>query len=69
MVSRVSFQGLYGRVSLQVCMGGPNISGVQISRDRPPGPHYKKHNTKVTKEQLLRAHVCDILYAYNFITN
>ena len=33
MVSRVSFQGLYGRVSLQSLHGGPNISGVQISRD------------------------------------
>ena len=35
MVSRVSFQDLYGRVNLQGLHEGPNISGVQISRDRP----------------------------------
>ena len=34
MVSWVSFQDLYGRVSLQGLLGGPNILGVQISRDR-----------------------------------
>ena len=56
MVSRVSFQGLYGRVSLQGLNGGPNISGVQISCDSTTiqGGHRGRSSTYSTL--LIRGH-------------